>query len=534
MRFIQNQIEERSFHEATHILYDLRTHLGDRPVKYLEIGSYTGISASLVMSHQFPTHATLTDPCRLPRKHFQGTLDQESTIRKNIAKIVPNEFCKLRRPWELNVGFSPGALPLGETFDLIFIDGDHSTKGVWADYNNTVNLLRPGGFMVFDDYLDWKDSKDVRPAVDNIAKITDLIPIGTLRNIHGIHPKVKSSFINEYIFQKPGEFKYYSPILTSGLDHFAPVLCVTVATYRRPDGSTPSKLENIWKMLQQQSYKNWKLYLTGDHYDDDIEWKSLSFFNDHRVQIYNLPQPGERGRLNNNELWLNAGAGAMNNAIDRVLADGHEWIVHLDDDDTWDIDHLHNILEGIRTGATFVMTWCQFTRMERPLPTVSNIYSITHTVPPKQCDTIHSSIAFNAAKISTRYKMFSGHAADAVMWTRIQYDEGFYPAFVPIQSCYHLRERNGKDATAIVRKSILCEIDPPSGWHGEVANSTAYHTLATNEFPSVLSIHCKYVIGPEIIPIEQTSFQKLEPNKIPYHIRAVKEFAHLPVWGKML
>lgn len=533
LRFIQNGIQERSFHEATHILYDLRTHLGDRPVKYLEIGSYTGISSSLVMNHPFPTYATLVDPCRLPKSHFKGTVDQESTIRKNIAKMVPNKFCKLTRPWELNVGFSPTALPFGETFDIIFIDGDHSTEGVWADYNNTVSLLRPGGFMVFDDYLDWQYSRDVRPAVDNIAKITDLIPIGTLRNIHDIHPHVNSSFINEFIFQKAGNFKYYSPMLTSGLDSFEPVLCVTVATYRRPDGSTPSKLEKIWKMLQQQSYKNWKLYLTGDHYDDDVEWKSLSFFNNNRVKIYNLPEPGERGKLSKKELWLNAGAGAMNNAIDRVLADGHEWIVHLDDDDTWDIDHLHNILAGIRTGATFVMTWCQFLRMERPLPTVSNIYSITHTVIPKQCDTIHSSIAFNAAKISTRYKRFPGHAADSAMWTRIQYDEGFYPAFVPVQSCYHLRESNSEDATAIVRKSILRDIDPPPGWHGIVANTTAYHTLATNDFPLNLSTSCKYVIGPEIIPKEQTIFQRLQDDEIPYHIRAVKEFAHFPVWGKM-
>lgn len=534
LRFIQNKIQERSFHEATHILYDLRTHLGDRPAKYLEIGSYTGISASLVMSHPFPTHATLVDPCKLPRRHFQGTMDQESTIRKNIEQIVRSKGCKLRRLWDLNVGFSPTALPFRETFDIIFIDGDHSTKGVWADYNNTINLLRPGGFMVFDDYLDWKSSREVRPAVDNIAKITDLIPIGTLRNIHGIHPQVNSSFINEYIFQKPGEFKYYSPMLTSGSDHFAPVLCVTVATYRRPDGSTPSMLEKMWKMLQQQSYKSWKLYLTGDHYDDDVEWKSLSFFNDHRVKIYNLPEPGERGRLSNEELWHNAGASAMNNAIDRVLADGHEWIIHLDDDDSWDSDHLHNIFEGIRTGATFVLTWCQHGRRYRPLPTVSNIYNITHTVPPKQCDTIHSSIAFNAAKISTRYKRFPGHPADAVMWTRIQYDEGFFPAFVPVKSCYHLKERNRRSATAIVRKSILRDIDPPSGWHGE--NSTAYHTLATNEFPSALSPYCKYVIGPEIIPMGQTSFRSLpanETNEIPYHIQVVKEFAHLPVWVKI-
>jgi UDP-galactose transporter len=530
LRSIQERIQERSFHEATHILYDLRTHLGNRPAKYLEIGSYTGISSSFMLSHPFPTYATLVDPCVLSTEHFRGSLDQESTIRKNLASIVPNYPCNLTRPWDLHVGFSPAALPVGETFDIIFIDGDHSAKGVWADYNNTINLLRPGGFMVFDDYLDWQSSGAVRGAVDNIAKITDLIPIGSPQNIHGIHPQVHASSINEFIFQKPGKFSF-SPLLTPGLERSTPMLCVTVATYRRLDGSTPPTLERLWKMLQQQSYRNWALYMTADYYDDEEEWKSLSFFNDSRVRMYNLPEPGERGKLTGIELWNNAGATAMNNAIDRVLGDGLEWIVHLDDDDDWDTDHLQNILDGIRTGATFVTTWCQYTT-NGLLPWLRGILTgISHTVLPTQCNTIHSSIAFNAAKILTRYKRIPGHPADAVMWARIVYDEGFYPVFVPVKSCYHLREMGGARVEAIVRKSLLRDIDLPHGWHGE-GSGDLYHTLATNEFPSTLSPHCQYVVGPEPTPMGQPSFRRLGLDEIPYHISVVKEFANLPVWAK--
>lgn len=80
--------------------------------------------------------------------------------------------------------------------------------------------------------------------------------------------------------------------------------------------------------------------MTGDKYDNHSEWKSLKFYNDSRVNMYNLPESGERGKIHPSELWLNAGATAMNNAIDRALDDGHEWIVHLDDDDFWDSDHL--------------------------------------------------------------------------------------------------------------------------------------------------------------------------------------------------
>jgi hypothetical protein len=117
------------------------------------------------------------------------------------------------------------------------------------------------------------------------------------------------------------------------------------------------------------------------------------------------------------------------------------------------------------------------------------------------------------------------------MWTRIVYDEGFCPVFVPVKSCYHLREKSKARAEAIVRKSLLRDIDLPHGWHGE-GSGDLYHTLATNEFPSTLSPYCQYVVGPEPTPMGQPSFRRLGLDEIPYHISVVKKFANLPVWTK--
>lgn len=456
LRSIQNQVSERHFHEATYILYDLRTALGNRPVKYLEIGSYTGISASLMLSHPMPTFVTLVDPCILPKEHFHGELNQEATIRNNILTLFPNNSrCALEHPWEIRVGFSPEALPKNDSFDIIFIDGNHSTKGVWADYNHTIDLLRPGGYMVFDDYLDWKSNPAVRPAVDNIAQMTDLIPIGTLKNVHRIHPDLNISYINEYIFQKKGEFKY-SPLHQNPNGHNTqPLLCVAVATYRRIDGTTLTKLEKLWRMLQNQTYKNWKVYITGDHYNNITEWQSLSFFNSSRASLFDLSEPGERGKLEGGDLWHNAGATAMNNAIERILAEGNQWVVHLDDDDVWDVDHLQNVVDGIHTGATFVMTECQYKHGSLPNSKQKIFTAISHAIIPRPCKVIHSSIAFNAAKLTSRYTVFPNTSADANMWARIIYDEAFYPAFVPVISCHHLHE-GGQNATSsqllVVRK----------------------------------------------------------------------------------
>lgn len=42
-----------------------------------------------------------------------------------------------------------------ETFDLIYIDGDHSREAVLADSSAVWPLLRPGGLLVWDDYA-WQ------------------------------------------------------------------------------------------------------------------------------------------------------------------------------------------------------------------------------------------------------------------------------------------------------------------------------------------------------------------------------------------
>ena len=46
-------------------------------------------------------------------------------------------------------------------FDLIYIDGDHSSHQVAIDINNSWNSLKTGGFLILDDYMWWyyKDLK---------------------------------------------------------------------------------------------------------------------------------------------------------------------------------------------------------------------------------------------------------------------------------------------------------------------------------------------------------------------------------------
>ena len=52
VNYIINNMENKSFHNHYHILYDICDSFNHNEIKYLEIGSYAGGSASLVASNE--------------------------------------------------------------------------------------------------------------------------------------------------------------------------------------------------------------------------------------------------------------------------------------------------------------------------------------------------------------------------------------------------------------------------------------------------------------------------------------------------
>lgn len=75
----------------------------------------------------------------------------------------------------LKKGLSQDELPLlpSETFDLSFIDGDHSRDAVVIDAEESFRLVKKGGYIVFDDYL-WGEPKrpetSPKDAIDKFLK----------------------------------------------------------------------------------------------------------------------------------------------------------------------------------------------------------------------------------------------------------------------------------------------------------------------------------------------------------------------------
>lgn len=199
LREINKSIQERHFHEHTHILYDLRTFLGKSKKKYVEIGSYVGSSASLILKHSFDTDVICIDPCVLETSHYHGTDTQHKTLSKNLENNNPH-----KRNVKIFKNFSYDQLPIDKikNIDILHIDGDHSYNAVIQDYNLYKDKLNSGGFVVFDDYHDKLYSPGVKRAVDFIVSQinkSEYDIIGCLDNYHKVrekrHPDVHANFI---------------------------------------------------------------------------------------------------------------------------------------------------------------------------------------------------------------------------------------------------------------------------------------------------------------------------------------------------
>lgn len=58
----------------------------------------------------------------------------------------------------------------GQSFDIVHIDGSHTFMDATRDILIYYHFLKPGGWMIIDDYKDDRASPEVRVAVDNLVE----------------------------------------------------------------------------------------------------------------------------------------------------------------------------------------------------------------------------------------------------------------------------------------------------------------------------------------------------------------------------
>ena len=129
-------------------------------IKFLEIGSHAGQSASWFMSNIL-THPTSTLTCvdtwpdTKPKEveiEFNKVLDNYSP---RLIKVKSDSFYWLIKNQE-------------SQYDFIYIDGDHTSAGTTLDLFGAFPMLKVGGLMAVDDYniTVWRGLPGVKHALD--------------------------------------------------------------------------------------------------------------------------------------------------------------------------------------------------------------------------------------------------------------------------------------------------------------------------------------------------------------------------------
>jgi tetratricopeptide (TPR) repeat protein len=133
-------------HNLTFWRLYLASYVGQPQVKFLEIGSYEGMSTCWLLDQ------VLTDPTAELHSidiNYQACFDSNTTATGSTERLIKR------------IGSSHEVLPqLAEqysaSYDVIYIDGCHLAEHVRLDAVFSWPLLKPGGLMIFDDYV-WKD-----------------------------------------------------------------------------------------------------------------------------------------------------------------------------------------------------------------------------------------------------------------------------------------------------------------------------------------------------------------------------------------
>jgi glycosyltransferase involved in cell wall biosynthesis len=205
---------------------------------------------------------------------------------------------------------------------------------------------------------------------------------------------------------------------------------VTIHTYQRADGQTPSLLKRTIQSIYNQSYQNFKIFIVGDKYENNEEFESIikEFVEiADKIVFENLCFAHERDKylgVNNTALWNCGGANALNHANNLAKANGITKLCHIDHDDIWLPNHLEIIAKAIveKNNPAFIYTLSKY--LNNPVfPHMQVDGQIVESY-PAYCSLIHSSAYIDLEQIHLSYRDLWAEEgryfpSDGDMWNRI-------------------------------------------------------------------------------------------------------------------
>lgn len=200
-------------HNNHHIVLYIKDYILKEKCKtYVEIGTHFGHSLCNILQSKYYSKLISID------LFLKGKTIAKDCLIDNIEELAHNnakKFNKNNYDWTIIKGNSYADETVkkvknicNEGIDLLFIDGDHSSKGVKSDFEKYFPLVNSGGYIVFDDYLPLELSNGKKrecPIAVNeiIEKYKDKIEvIGLIDDIVKCNNKIKTEKNIDFIIKK--------------------------------------------------------------------------------------------------------------------------------------------------------------------------------------------------------------------------------------------------------------------------------------------------------------------------------------------
>jgi hypothetical protein len=132
------------------------------PKAYLEIGSYEGASTCWIIENTQVEQIVCVDTWTGGQEHRVADHDMQSVEGRfdrniGVAGGKVSREVSVTKLKNLSSLVLPELLAKGlhDSFDVIYVDGSHEPSDVLSDAVMAFALCRPGGLIIFDDYVWW-------------------------------------------------------------------------------------------------------------------------------------------------------------------------------------------------------------------------------------------------------------------------------------------------------------------------------------------------------------------------------------------
>lgn len=174
---------ELSFHDQVRLLGYLSLLIAELPGDVVEIGVWKG--KSLMLMNEVCNHERRIigiDPFELPNQfeefsYYKDLMLANALVIRGFSELSAERFYNL-----------------APSVALLHIDGGHSRRNVVLDFLLYAPSVVSGGFIVLDDYRDFKHSPEVGPTVDLLRATGFFEGFNVLGSVHG--------FENSYVLQR--------------------------------------------------------------------------------------------------------------------------------------------------------------------------------------------------------------------------------------------------------------------------------------------------------------------------------------------